>query len=505
MKRSIATFVLILLSATGLSRAQLANLDKGHRVLIENGLQIQAQSFYQPQDLGLESYTFDPQPYLAANYTGINWHYRPADTSFAAAHPQFPWARWTTAEAAETALTPAELPYAAKFVAFQFGDEQSLDDPGFRAACASWFTAARPNFPNTILYTNQLAFNATPANIFAYMNESRPDMMFMDSYRWKVGNTEGTWHLFSDMQRYRKFALLGHDGTGTRPIPYGMMPQTFHGENLWRDPSESELRVNHFAAWALGYKFTSDFTYNYGTSALFVPGYHTSNPTPTYHQVAEVNRQGRNLGPALVRLLSKDVLFVPGQHRDSTGAAVANATPIDMAAYPGGFSAAIKDPWIRGVGSVTNLGATNDGLDGDVLLSWFQVLDESLDGPEWTGEWYFMITNALVDPSGSADATRQSIQLNFAANVPPQVQRLNRDTGLVDLIDLEIILNTGGRRRLLVELEGGTADLFKFNTGAPFVGVVPEPAACLALCGFAITALLRRPRCRRRTTRATRS
>jgi hypothetical protein len=302
------------------------------------------------------------------------------------------------------------------------------------------------------------------------MSESQPDMMLMDSYRWKVGNIEGTWHLFSDMQRYRKFALLGNDFTGTRPIPYGVIPQTFHGENLWRDPSESELRFNHFAAWAMGYKFTSAFTYNYGTSSLFSPGYDTNHPTATYDQLKEVNRQGQNLGHALVRLLSKDVLFVPGQHKDGSGVTVNNDVPIDMLSYPSGFSTAVKDPWIRGVQSIANLGTKNDGLKGDFLLSWFQVLDESLDGPSYSGEWYFAFTNSLVDPTGSAADTRQTIQMNFANTVPTQVQRLDRNTGQIELINLEVIPNTGGRRRLVVELDGGTADLFKFNTGAPFVG-----------------------------------
>jgi len=452
-------------------RAQLANLDKGHRVLIERGLQIQAQAFYQPGDLGLESYNFDAQRYLDANFTGVNWHYRAVNTEFAAAHPAFPWGRWTTVQENATSLTPAEQPYADSFVSFQFGDEQSLDDPGFRAACAAWFNAARPNFPNTILYTNQLAFNATPQNVATYMNESQPDMLLMDSYRWKIGNTEGTWHLLSDMQRYRKFALLGNDFTGARPIPYGVITQTFHGENLWRDPSESELRFNHFVAWALGYKFTSAFTYNYGTSSLFTPGYHTANPTPTYYQLQETNRQGENLGPALLRLLSKDVLFIPGQHLDGGGNTVNNAVPIDMSSYPSGFNAAIKDPWIRGVQSIANLGSTNNSLKGDFLLSWFQVLDESLDGSAHTGEWYFIVTNGLVDPTGSAADARQTIQINYAANVPTQVQRLNRDTGQIELINLEIIPSTGGRRKLVLTLDGGTADLFKFNTGAPFVGI----------------------------------
>ena len=472
IRRQIAIFVALLLC----SSAAYAQLDKGHQILLERGIQIQAQAFYMQEDTG--GNPFLPQPYFDANFTSINWHYHPANPQFTSAYPNYPWSRWIITTGTYD-VTAAEQPYKNQLVGVQYKDEDSLDDPNVRADFKNWFDNARPNFPNTILYTNQLAFNATPENLATYIQESKPDMMFMDSYRWKVGNTEGTWHLLSDMQRYRKAALRGHDQMGTRPIPYGVQTQTFHGENLWRDPSESELRANHFMAWALGYKYTSAFTYNYGTSSLFSPGYDTTRPTPTYHQLKEVNKEGRNLGPALVRLISKDVLFVPGQHMEN-GAAVNNATPIDMLAYPGGFNAAVKDPYIRGVQSIANLGTTNDGLKGDFVLSWFQVLDESLDGPDFTGEWYFMVTNALVDPTGSAADTRQRIQLNYFSSVPQFVQRLNRDTGLVEDIFLPIIPSTGGRRALVLELDGGTADLFKFKTGAPFVGI-PEASAVAAV------------------------
>ena len=452
-------------------RSPSADLDKGHRVLLKHGLQIQAQAFYQAADVGVSNYKFDPKRYLDANFTGINWHYRPINTAFAAANPSFPWGKWTSVP---NAITPEERPYAGNLVALQFGDEQSLDDPKFRADCVKWFNAARVNFPDTILYTNQLAFNATNANLAAYMRESRPDMLVMDSYRWRIGNVEGSWNLLSDLQRYRKFALAGNDGTGKRPIPYGVFPQVFHGEDKYRDPSESELRMNHFAAWALGYTCTFAFTYNYGSTALFTPGYDTDHPTATYEQLKEINRQGRNLGPALVRLVSKDVIYIAGQHKDANGNAVDNGVPIDFLSYPSGFNTVVKDKWIRGVQSVTNLGSKNDGLKGDVMVSWFQVLDESLDGPKYNGEWYFMVTNSLVDPAGSAAETRQTIELNMAKEAPSQVQRLNRDTGKIDVIDLETIPNTDGRRRLSVTLDGGTSDLFKFNTGAPFVGTRPK-------------------------------
>lgn len=176
--------------------------------------------------------------------------------------------------------------------------------------------------------------------------------------------------------------------------------------------------------------------------------------------------QGRNLGAVLVL---KDMLYIPGQHRDGAGNVVNNAAPVGMRSYPSGYYGAIKDPWFRGVHNIANLGSKNNGLSGDVILAWFQVADESLDGPDYSDQWYFLVANALVDPTGPAAGTRQNIQLNFINGVSKQVQRLNRETGQIDLIDLEFIPNSGGRRRLTINLDGGAADLFKFNTGAPFV------------------------------------
>jgi hypothetical protein len=98
-RREAGAFLAVLLLFPGLIPAaeDLSQLDKGHRILVQRGLQIQGQCFYQPGDLGLTSYTFAAQPYLDANFTAINWHYRPVNVTFAAAHPTFPWARWASA------------------------------------------------------------------------------------------------------------------------------------------------------------------------------------------------------------------------------------------------------------------------------------------------------------------------------------------------------------------------------------------------------------------------
>src|SRR3954470_6465135 len=55
----------------GTAREHVAKLDKGHRILLEHGLQIQAQAFYEP---ALSSYAFDAKRYFEANFTGVNWH-----------------------------------------------------------------------------------------------------------------------------------------------------------------------------------------------------------------------------------------------------------------------------------------------------------------------------------------------------------------------------------------------------------------------------------------------
>ena len=68
-----------------------------------------------------------------------------------------------------------------------------------------------------------------------------------------------------DAMRYRKLALGWN-------VPYAMWFQTFHGEDRYRDPSESELRQNIFSAWTFGYKMITCFTFSSGSSCLFKKG-----------------------------------------------------------------------------------------------------------------------------------------------------------------------------------------------------------------------------------------
>lgn len=71
--------------------------------------------------------------------------------------------------------------------------------------------------------------------------------------------------------------------------------------------------------------------------------------------------------------------------------------------------------------------------------------------------------------------------MNFIASVPSSVVMLDPVTGLLQTNLMPVIPSSGGRRQLTLDLNGGDAALFKFATGAPFVGHVPPTAARLSI------------------------
>ena len=451
----IVILALLRCPAWAAEAAEAPSLDKGHRILIERGLQIQALVF---NDL-----PFDLKQLKAANFTAVNWGWA-SKMSLLGPPPGFVWTRWIKG-AEETGLTPAEQPYASNLIALALADEQNLNDAPVRDAAARWFETVRPKFPNAILYTNQYGGQVTNENMGAYMAACKPDMLCFDTYPFVKdapgpGGSPTNW--YGDAQRYRKLAL----GIG---VPYGLWIQTFHGEDRYRDPSESEMRLNQFAAWTFGYKLVCAFTYNAGSTNLFRgPG--DRNPKDAFRQITQINRESRNLGPALVHLQSTDIRIIPGQHLAPDRKPADNARPIDVELW----KYAQSDPYLRGY-KIENIGSKNDKLRGDVLIGWFKPLDDAAHADEM----YFMITNGLSDRAGSGAQCRQRITLNFHFKESgiKSVQRLSRTSGKVEEVAVTAIEKDPGRYLLTLELEGGTGDLFKFNTGVPFVGVAAAAAA----------------------------
>jgi hypothetical protein len=491
--RSIATqtllgTALVTLALNLLANVASAELSKGHRILIERGLQTQG--------MVTKDDVFHLDTYQNANYTTINWLWE-SNPSLHGPAPGFPWARWVGDENQMPSQMPgaAEQPYLSQLVALQLGDEWHLNDQTLRDRAVNWFNAIRDEWPNTILYMNNFGGQVNDAALADFISRAQPDMLSFDTYPYKSNyitrqpdapahGSPTNW--YGELRRYRVHAL-------NAGLPIGIYRQTFHAvqdydQTVYRDPSPSEMNLNTFGALAFGATTLIDFTYNTGASSLFATPGGDSNPTPAYHQQAEINRRARNLGKSLVHLTgldsrpdggqpTVDIMFLRGR----TGPDNTDVTPMPIGfvpdnALPNTFSeweADRNDPYMRGF-AVTNLGTRNGGLRGDVIISWFKPLDLALDDSmDQVDQIYFMVVNALTGGDGTAADYRQRITVNFLASVGPTIQYLHPDTGEVALWNLPFAPTTQTRRQLILELDGGAGMLFKFNTGGPFIGIEP--------------------------------
>jgi hypothetical protein len=377
-------------------------------------------------------------------------------------------------------LSREELPARSSLVLLRIADEFDLNDPVNREKMATWFSMFRAKNPDleVLIGSNEWGLQVSDENMRAYMSLAQPDFVSMDYYPFsRAGNLySDITHYYRSLQQYRLLGLGGNDGSGANPIPYGLYLDLFKSVSEGFDdfPSDSEMRLNQFSAWVFGYKIAEGFIYNsWGNdpninlvSPLFAEGETTDeHPTEAFYQLAETNRQSLNLGPSLVRLLSTHVFFDPGQ--DSAG--TVHPVPAEVPQW----STASDPSYITAV-NVQNLGTKNGGKRGDVLIGYFKPLVEDDDGPNYTNETYFMIVNGLSTPDATVQETTQriTVDFDFGSSGINSLQRLSRTTGLVERVALTHL--DGSKYRLELQLDGGTGDLFKYNTGAAFVGATAQ-------------------------------
>ena len=461
-------------------------LDRGHRLLMKWGLQIQAQVFHSPTD------SLDLDRWNQSNFTAVNFQYgqyasappyqdNPAYIELLGPAPGIPWGRWA-ATTDRVDLNAHELPYLPNLVSIQCLDEKDIRGRKLQESMATVFEQWHARSPHTITFHNSFGGAFYPNELQQFMMTVKPDILCFDSYPFRlshirkppghpIGGSPRTW--YEHMQKYRLAALAGHDGTGAQPIPYAQYLDTFllSHEEPPHLTAESEIRLNQFASWTFGFTFVSAFVYNspdgHGVEAALFEALGDERPTPAFYHIAETNRQSRNLGPSLVRLQSTDIRIIPGRHMEGSPAAPAdNVAPAGLGAVPLWDPRA--DPYITSI-TAANMGPMNDGLRGDVLVGYFRPLLQSDDAPDSGNESYFMITNGLTSPSGPAAAAQQHIRItfDFGKSDVSSLQRRDRLTGLVEVVPL--VHDDESRRHLDLVLDGGTGDLFKFNTGAAFV------------------------------------
>jgi hypothetical protein len=513
-----------------------AQLSKGYQVVLNRGFQLQGLV---TKDNGLHltptAHTPDDGTltggYQDVGYNTVDWSFGASNNPNSnvpalGAAPGLPWARWVDQEANMPAQG-SEGAYMSNLVGLALADEQDLNNQSVRDAAVQWFNDVTPNlaYANTLLYTNSFGGQVADTQLIDFVNRAHPDLMSFDAYPFKSqyqagksGDPKNTtdyppladWQTitpyYSELRRYR-------DISKSFGIPFGAYMQTFssvqdYDGTVYRDPSPSELHLNNFAAVAFGAKQLVGFTYNSGASSLFVNDHHGGGDktrTSLYDEQKIVNTRLQKYGNTLVRLKPIDdwmtdgttanTLFIRGKHYDAgSNGDVLDSIPVNFTYNAGNPNAGFttwqsnkNDPYLRGW-TVTNIGTknidpnTSAKLAGDVILSWFKPLDESFDGPNFSNETYMVLLNGLADPTGSVADCTQTIRLNYLATMPG-IQMLDPNTGQVTNVDVPVDQTTG-RKLWDVTLGGGDAIIFKFNDGAPFVGV-PEPSsAAIVLLGL---------------------
>ncbi|MFA5866015.1 MAG: hypothetical protein WC975_15180, partial [Phycisphaerae bacterium] len=438
--------------------APVVSLGRGHQTLLNFGLQIQAHTT--PQ---LWTGPFDLALWSASNFTTVDFGSGPAyPADYMPSPPGLPWANIT---GTRERLDASDEPYASMLVRLSIGDEQDIRDVNVLSSAASTTANMHNNYPNVIMHTNQ-GTPRTMQEVRNYMQIVQPDMLMFDEYPFGAVEYSGIspTAFYEYMERYRKLGLEGNDGTRANPIPTGVFLRTFYTEVLPNASivSESEIRVQYFAAWAFGYKLVDDFIYEDKPSGSYVDsvmfsGTGIESPTTTFYQIAETNRQSLNLGSALVRLLSSDVRFIVGRHNGQYNTLPAGIPSWDSTA----------GPYITDI-SATNIGTKNNNQEGDVIVGYFKPLAAEFTNSGHENDVYFMIVNALSDTGLAADC-RQQIRLDFdfGSSGITKLLRLSRETGLVEVVNL--VSDGGSLYHLDLILDGGTGDLFKFNDGGSFV------------------------------------
>lgn len=465
--------------------AQLATLDKGHQLLVNSGLQIWGC------DTGASSFTYTNL--TNANMNGVMWSHQQSNPALLT--PGQKWGKWVHHDTSTpaTALNSTEQAHYADLLAIQVGDEQQTDIENPNGYTKAWFDAARADnyFTDKLLYVNSTFVNDIDA-YFNFIATANPDAISWDAYPF---GTTGVYpyNWLGKAQIFRRAALGSYIGAhNAAPRPYGLYLQTYQGGDGARYPGDLEMRWQQFTAWTLGYTFVDAFTVGGGTS-LFNGGSMNDpvddDPAPRYTWFKESARQSKNLGPALVKLISHG--YGPNIVLGKNPNGVTNAPPIDWPVF-NSSNAPPNQQYLASVGAKSlshknGVDLSNPdgvgghyGYAGDVYVGFFNPLLTSYGDPAGTA--YFMVTNALgaylQDPSLRVTDCIQQITLNFnvGASGINSLQRLSRDTGLVEVLPLTHV--SGDHYRYVFNLEGGTGDLFKYNDGSPFVGI-EQPTSSL--------------------------
>lgn len=395
-------------------------------------------------------------------------------------------------------LTPEMRRHVSELHTACFGDEEAYSTDRleyFRQA----YEAMHARYPWVLVHNNQSLGLYNDAQLAEYTRVAKPDLLTWDWYPWQRNQIHAGGRpnpLLQHIERYRRVALAGHDGTGADPLTFGQYTTGFRLQperpaddtaNLTRfkrrvNLSESQLNLAPYITWAAGGKWLSLFRWEltdeytdpvtgntWETDGLFLTD-GQENPYPAYYRYAGINTAMRALSPYLTRLRSQAIGRIAGR--------AANGAPLSSLAGIPEWSASIDTgSGLVGASSV-NVGTGNGGNPGDLFIGTFREIPGLSAGenrgvlPDRAATRAFMVVNAMAyqltdytDPH-SAGGTGADLRQRVTVIVDPssvdgsrerQLYRIDRITGRPVGVPLT---RSAGSVSFEVDLDGGAGELF---------------------------------------------
>lgn len=365
-----------------------------------------------------------------------------------------------------------------------YGDEEPQAEDLVEYLAAA-FAKSHRELPHVLVHNNQALGQYVGAQLEDYVRRAKPDLVSWDWYIWMNEaqyEGESPTPLYNQLGRYRKAALEGTDGSGADPINFGqyttgfrLQPERIVDEDRFRRTlhvSESQLNLLPYSTWAAGGKWLSLFRWeldesylDWETDGLFMTDA-DENPLPAYHRYARINRDMAAFSPFLTRLRTHAVGRLAGL------TASGGPTPTPQGSFPD-FTPQL-DPGSGVVGlDAANLGSTNGGQRGDVMLGTFRPIpglharENRGVLPDRSDTAAFMLVNGLTaynsdntDPfgtGGSGEQTRQAITAELEVPAGKELFRVTPGGRGYDRVELG---GGGDRRQFTVELDGGAGALY---------------------------------------------
>ncbi|GAA3129982.1 hypothetical protein JOF29_007224 [Kribbella aluminosa] len=374
----------------------------------------------------------------------------------------------------EQLLSPTMRADRDNFFSACFGDEErySEDLVGW---LKQYYDLLREQSPDTLVYNNQWTNEWTDDQLRHYIQTCHPDLLSWDRYYFSRINqfsNGSVTPLYDGTYRYRRLAREGLDGTGAYPINFGQYTQGYTGPAGPYILSESQLAVVPYVSWAMGAKLLNLFRWTWQTSPanVFLLNDSDGRLTPIYDVYAALNAEMQRFSPYLVRLQTNEVSIKRGSYDPAA------PKPTPKSQVPDWTAGA--DPCSRICGlDVTNIGGSNGGLPGDVLIGSFQTLPglRAAERNHWVDSdgSAFMLVNALTQPNidstsstgtgGRSIDTRQRIRvtLDLGAEESRLAHGLYQIDGGHSHAELVRLQRAGESRFTFdVELGGGRGALF---------------------------------------------